>query len=114
MDVQWKDGVVRKGEVFYNDEWHKVELSAWIRVGYELVHDLSLGLFGIGIVITCGIEGLHSENSKHPKGDAVDIRIWHYTKKQTKQLVETIKKEIDKNYDIVLEKDHIHLEYDPK
>lgn len=114
MSVLWKNGVVRKGEVFYNGEWHIVRFSEWIKAGYKVVDDLSKELFGIEIIITSGMEGEHSINSKHPKGDAVDIRTWYYKKGEAAKLVKAVKAKIDKNYDIILESDHIHLEYDPK
>ncbi len=114
MSVKWKNGVVRKGEVWYNDSWHSSELSFQIQRGYTSFALLSVKLTGKGIVITCGIEGLHSKNSLHPKGDAVDIRIWYYTESECEMLVEKGKEHLGKDYDIILEKDHIHLEWDPK
>jgi len=112
--TNWKNGVVRRGEVFYNDQWHTVELSPEITAGLITFDDISKSMFDIETVITCGIEGLHSKYSLHPLGRAVDLRIWAYDSAQLDALVNEVRERLGKDYDIVIEKDHVHLEYDPK
>lgn len=65
-------------------------------------------------IITSANDGVHSNGSLHFIGHAVDIRIWYI-----KKYLEAIKKEFLKFYpngqfDFVIEKDHIHLEFQPK
>lgn len=44
-----------------------------------LVH---LHLFGTPVVITSAVDSVHSPNSKHAKGDAVDLRIMDKSPRQ--------------------------------
>ena len=66
------------------------------------------------LVITSTTEGVHKKNSLHYKGLAVDVRIKDKTPKQINAFMNLLKFHFDKTLDIVLEKDHIHIEYDPK
>ena len=51
--------------------------------------------------------------SLHKMGFAADIRLLAPTELNT-QWVANIKKILDHDYDVVLEKDHIHIEFQPK
>jgi hypothetical protein len=66
--------------------------------------------FGVEAVATSGKDGVHGRNSKHYEGLALDLRTWHVLGK----VVELLKQTLGEGYDVVLEKDHIHVEYDPK
>ncbi|WMC01527.1 hypothetical protein [Microvirus D_HF5_137] len=68
---------------------------------------------GKPLVITSCTDGKHMKGSKHYSGNAIDIRSRHLTKKEIDSLISRFKFWFDKDYDIVLEKDHIHVEYDP-
>ena len=61
-------------------------------------------------VITSTYEGTHSEGSLHYANLAVDIR---ENQKNPLTIVE-IRRELGADYDVILEADHIHIEYDPK
>ena len=65
------------------------------------------------LVITSGKDGIHGKNSLHYIGDAIDIRIWNI-KVNLENLTKVISKALGDGFDVVLEKDHIHIEYDPK
>ncbi len=67
---------------------------------------------GVECVITSGGEGKHMTGSLHPKGRAIDLRSREL--KAPAATVKAIKRELGKDYDVILESDHIHLEYDPK
>ena len=62
------------------------------------------------LIITSTYEGNHSESSLHYADLAVDIR--RHFKGQELKL--KIKRKLGKDYDVVSESDHIHIEYDPK
>lgn len=72
-------------------------------------------------VITSVNDGRHMKGSKHYEGNAFDLRTWT-TETSGVQMSELSKKNIvdwmyDKlgiDYDIVVESDHIHVEYDPE
>ena len=61
-------------------------------------------------VITSARDGKHMEGSLHYKGQAIDLRTKHVLEALTKK----IKEYVGSDYDVVLESEHIHLEWDPK
>jgi len=63
-------------------------------------------------VITSTYEGNHSPNSLHYSNDAIDIRILQ--RGSDKQLLKDLKDACEDNYDIIMEYDHFHIEYNPK
>lgn len=66
------------------------------------------------IVVTSILDGVHSTRSLHYKGLAFDMRIYIYSQSVVKSIMEELEYLLGKNYDVVLEKDHIYVEYDPK
>ena len=68
---------------------------------------------GKPLVITSCTDGKHMKGSKHYSGYAIDIRTRHLNVQEIEKLIIWFKNSYDKEYDIVLEKDHIHVEYDP-
>lgn len=66
------------------------------------------------LVITSGTDGKHMIGSKHYNGEALDLRISNLTITQRDLVRTKLKQRLGVNYDIVLEKDHIHIEYDKK
>ena len=66
--------------------------------------------FNTELVITSGKDGQHGIGSLHYEGKAVDLRTWNVLD----SLVKALKAHLGADYDIVLEKDHIHVEWDPK
>lgn len=61
-------------------------------------------------VITSTYEGDHSVRSLHYDDNAVDFR----RPKKFREIVARIKDALGNDYDVVLERTHIHVEYDPK
>ena len=110
--MKYKNGVVRKGSVNYNSEWHDVEWSKELMYGMGVFEQISIDVAAIEPVVTCGIEGVHSTNSLHPKGRAVDFRTSYYSGDQAREIVRRVKAKIDKEFDIILESNHIHFERD--
>lgn len=70
--------------------------------------------FGKEIVVTSTFDGSHMRNSLHYSNLAVDIRSSDKTFSQSNSFVNSLKFWFDDFLDIVLEEDHIHIEYDPK
>lgn len=70
---------------------------------------------GWGLVITSGVEGTHKRQSAHYSGRAIDIRTNNLpTTVDLKKLVADAQTALGVDFDVVLESDHIHLEWDPK
>ena len=63
------------------------------------------------IIITSTYEGNHGEGSLHYHNDAYDIRL---PKHNPVGVTALIREAIGKDFDVELEKDHIHIEHDPK
>lgn len=70
--------------------------------------------FSVPVVVTSGTDGQHSKQSKHYSGEALDLRISHLEPESIQPIVKGLKELLGKHFDIVLEVDHIHIEYDPK
>jgi len=68
--------------------------------------------FNSELVITSLTDGRHKVDSLHYRGQAADIRIRGLA--DPVAVVTRLKNELDEWFDIVLEADHIHFEYDPK
>jgi len=69
--------------------------------------------------VTSGLDGEHGWDSLHPFGRAVDLRTWKNdageqidlpTKQKMARRLQTL---LGTDYDVVVEGDHIHVEYDP-
>lgn len=66
------------------------------------------------MVITSVNDGAHMAGSKHYDGAAVDLRIAALNTLAVKQWVEALRAKLGRHFDVVLESDHLHVEYDPK
>ena len=66
------------------------------------------------VAVTSCTDGKHSRASLHYTGNAVDLRIWNIPENRRKELVAKLSLALGAEYDVVLEKDHIHIEYQPK
>ena len=56
----------------------------------------------------------HSRGSRHYVGLTFDMRIHGLPNREQAVLAKMIKESLTNQYDVVLEKDHIHVEYDPE
>ncbi len=63
-------------------------------------------------VITSTYEGSHSPGSLHYENNAIDLRL---AKKISHGMaVKLLKEALGKDFDVIYEKNHYHVEYDPK
>jgi len=69
---------------------------------------------GHDVVITSGTEGKHSRNSRHYSGLAMDYRSRHVSEGAMNDITSKVKKALEGQFDVVLESDHLHVEFDPK
>lgn len=65
-------------------------------------------------VLTSGKDGKHKEDSLHYLGRAGDFRTRHVLPDIMQRIVARIKRELGMAFDVILEDDHLHVEYDPK
>jgi len=66
------------------------------------------------LVITSVIDGKHALGSLHYTGSAVDLRIRNLPDGEAERVRDHIAERLGNDFDAVLERDHIHLEFQPK
>lgn len=96
-----KEGVIINGI--------KPEMMLVITIAQEFYKDLK-----IDCVITSCCDGKHSSTSLHYVGYALDFRTRNMNNFQQKLLLESLKNQLTKEYDIILESNHLHVEFQPK
>ncbi|HZK07853.1 MAG TPA: hypothetical protein VFC92_06595 [Bacteroidales bacterium] len=69
---------------------------------------------GQELVITSVVDGGHDFTSLHYSGGAFDARTFYFTVKVLHSVHREIKKRLGVDFDVVLESNHMHIEYQPK
>lgn len=69
---------------------------------------------GHRLVITSVKDGEHSETSLHNSGNAFDCRTKYFTQEETEVAAERLRRQLGPDFDVIIEKTHIHVEYQPK
>ena len=70
--------------------------------------------YGVACWITSGSDGRHKAASLHPKGLALDFRTRDLMEDDKNGFFHDVKDALGIEFDVVLELDHLHVEYDPK
>jgi len=65
------------------------------------------------LTITSGIDGTHAATSLHYSGRAEDYRTRDVHPLDLPRMVAEIRSILGSAYDVILESDHLHVEYDP-
>lgn len=112
--MKYKDGVIIQITKVVDNQPEKLNYSPFIERAMTIADAISMALDNKEIVVTSILDGVHSTRSLHYKGLAFDMRIHIYSQSVVKSIMEELEYLLGKNYDVVLEKDHIHVEYDPK
>jgi len=73
----------------------------------------SLGLAS-DAYITSGNDSKHAKGSKHYSGDALDLRTRDMSPVDVQRWATSIRGRLGRDYDVVIESDHLHVEHDPK
>lgn len=71
---------------------------------------------GEDLVVTSLNDSNHSKSSLHYAGQAADLRVRYFDESVRKSVADELRDALGNSpdYDVVLESDHIHLEYQPK
>lgn len=112
--MKFKDGVYKEVVAVQNGREVVLRPSVEIETAMETADALSKAIARKDITITAIFDGKHMIGSKHYSGNAFDMRKTHYTNYQLTTLVQNIKDNLGIDFDIVIEKTHVHIEYDPK
>lgn len=67
---------------------------------------------GVDLVVTSAVNGKHSNASLHYAGAAFDLRIWDI--EDVYATAGKIREALTPEFDVVVEKSHIHIEFQPK
>lgn len=67
------------------------------------------------LVVTAALDGKHQIGSLHYSGAAVDLRTKHLPSQQsTSLLADELRGALGPDFDVVVEEDHLHVEFQPK
>lgn len=66
------------------------------------------------MTITSAVDGTHGSGSLHYVGYAADVRIWEIVNDYLPMFTEGLSEALGPEFDVVLETDHIHIEFQPK
>ena len=69
---------------------------------------------GYDFVITSLVDGQHRAGSLHAFGFAADMRTKHIPIEKQAPIRDEIAIRLGPQYDVILEADHIHVEFDPR
>lgn len=89
-------------------------LTPQMAVAYTIASLVYRDKAGISCVITSGSDGKHGPNSLHYHGKALDLRTNNLRGPLVHPVYLALKEALGAQYDVVLEADHIHCEFDPK
>lgn len=112
--MKWKDGVITQITIIKNGVEVVVKPSIEIIAAWTIADQVSKKLTQKQITITSVLDGKHKDGSKHYDGQAFDIRTFIYTVTELNELMAALKEALGPDFDVVLENDHIHIEYDLK
>jgi len=85
-------------------------------VGLFVAHDLWTLLTPDPLTLTSGTDGVHMAGSRHYRGYALDLRKplkYYKPTDNVEKLAIALRVALGNEFDVVLEKTHIHVEYDP-
>lgn len=89
-------------------------LCPQLAIAYTIALDVYREKAGTVCVITSASDGTHGPNSLHYRGKALDLRTNSLRPDQIHPVFVALKTALGAQFDVVLESDHIHLEFDPK
>lgn len=69
---------------------------------------------GYIMVVTSLDDSTHGQGSKHPEGNAADLRLWMIPEKERPKVMRHLTQVLGGDWDVVHESDHFHIEYDKK
>ena len=86
------------------------ELLAGLMVCDDVYRDWATN----SMTVTSVVDSRHSETSLHYDGAAADLRTRNVSPENWASLTAALKEALTDEFDVVLEADHIHLEFQPK
>lgn len=84
-----------------------VVINAWPKI------QKAFRAHGYEAVCTSANDGTHSDGSLHYVGKALDLRSRHIPMEEQQLILKSLRDTLGADWDVILESDHYHLEYDP-
>jgi len=88
-------------------------LRVEILLAFDIAHTI-FSSYGVDTVMTEGTGGTHGKASLHYVGLAIDLRTRDLTPTQQLEARDKLAIALGAQYDVILESDHIHIEFQPK
>jgi hypothetical protein len=85
----------------------EIALAAIVAQTVFVLHDREL-------VLTSALDGKHGFGSLHFSGNALDLRTRDLGPNEPLLIADELRAALGGQFDVVLEKDHIHMEFQPK
>lgn len=106
---------LKEGVLLHNPNNPQQTISSVWAVGLPII-DSVFAKYGSATVITSSFDGVHKPGSLHDVGRALDFRLWYVDAARWDGLTRSLEQALGPEFDVVLEreKNHIHIEYDPK
>ena len=79
-----------------------------------MVADEVYRVYGQELVITSANDSKHMATSLHYSGCAVDLRTHYFADNIRRRVADEIKERLGIDFDVILEKDPLHIEYQPR
>jgi len=70
--------------------------------------------YGQELVVTSGLDGVHSSSSLHYYGLALDFRTHYFSPEEALAVSADLQECLGADFDVVLHSTHIHVEFDPR
>ena len=80
----------------------------------SVIDEVYIETTGREVTITSARDGDHMHNSLHYEGKALDLRTRDIARDTAEKITVKLQNKLGRDYDVVNEKDHIHVEYDAK
>lgn len=96
-----------------------MKLKPGVKIG-GIRPELALGLmvaqslWSKELVVTAVVDGQHSRGSLHYAGQAADLRTRDLSEAEMAQVKAQLGEALGAEFDVVVEADHMHLEWQPK
>jgi len=88
------------------------DMSKEITKAFDTIDKIHREHAGRDATITSVRDGEHKEGSKHYSGEAIDLRTRDLSKEKANKIARDIQTQLGRDYDVVSEHNHIHVEYD--
>lgn len=118
MDKRWIIGGALAGILLLARPAFAIKSGAAISTRPEMIRARNIianvwQSFGYTLTVTSGTDSTHSASSLHYSGLAEDYRTRDIPSAQLSSMIALVRAQLGSSYDVILEVDHVHVEYDP-